>query len=141
MLTQFSLGPALVGAQVRYSIVLLALLGADNCLLHQPHFHGDAWNALVFGRKQWFLHPPTRSFFARTGVRALDWATQTYAGLCTHETTVSDSELPPPGNEAEWAELRCVQEAGDVIYVPRLWGHAVINLKQSVGAAVEFEQQ
>ena len=30
VLTQFNLGPALVGAQ--------------------PHFHGDAWNALVFGR-------------------------------------------------------------------------------------------
>ena len=38
-------------------------------------------------------------------------------------------------------ELLCVQEAGDLIYVPRLWGHAVLNLAQSVGAAVEFEQQ
>lgn len=43
--------------------------------------------------------------------------------------------------DGEDEELLCVQEAGDLIYVPRLWGHAVLNLAQSVGAAVEFEQQ
>ena len=78
-------------------------------------------------------------------MRVLDWASQTYFSGCgaTAEAEPHDvgARLPPPGNEADWEELRCVQEAGDVVYVPRLWGHAVINLKQSVGAAVEFEQQ
>ena len=49
VLTQFNLGPALTGAQ--------------------PHFHGDAWNALVYGRKQWFVSPPSRAFFAQPGQR------------------------------------------------------------------------
>ena len=31
----------------------------------------------------------------------------------------------------------CVQEAGDVFYVPSRWHHAVLNLKYSVGVAVE----
>jgi hypothetical protein len=32
----------------------------------------------------------------------------------------------------------CVQEAGDVIYVPHRWGHATLNLEASIGIAEEF---
>ena len=34
--------------------------------------------------------------------------------------------------------IECVQRAGDVLYVPRGWGHGVLNLAPSVGVAVEF---
>ena len=34
--------------------------------------------------------------------------------------------------------LLCVQRGGDVIFVPNGWGHSVLNLKTSVGYAVEF---
>ena len=117
VLTQFNLGPALTGAQ--------------------PHFHGDAWNALVYGRKQWFIHPPTSSFFARSGMRALDWLSRSHGGgVCAGEGAAAaaaaegaaSEAVPVPaaaaaageGNEADVAELRCVQEAGDLMYVPRL---------------------
>jgi hypothetical protein len=36
------------------------------------------------------------------------------------------------------ATLRCIQHAGDVIFVPSGWAHGVLNLKESVGIAVEF---
>jgi oxalate decarboxylase/phosphoglucose isomerase-like protein (cupin superfamily) len=29
--------------------------------------------------------------------------------------------------------------SGDVIFVPELWGHAVLNLAESIGFATEFE--
>eukprot|EP01051_Picozoa_sp_SAG22_P010532 SAG22_NODE_953_length_6332_cov_5.830258_5_plen_120_part_00 len=32
---------------------------------------------------------------------------------------------------------QCVQEPGDVIYVPSGWHHSVLNLQQSVGIAIE----
>ena len=35
--------------------------------------------------------------------------------------------------------LQCVQEAGDVIYVPNMWAHLTINLQESIGLAVEFK--
>lgn len=34
--------------------------------------------------------------------------------------------------------LRCTQSPGDVMFVPAMWGHAVINLEESVGFASEF---
>jgi len=34
--------------------------------------------------------------------------------------------------------LECVQRAGDVFFVPRLWGHAVYNEAASVAMAIEF---
>ena len=32
----------------------------------------------------------------------------------------------------------CVQRAGDVLFVPNNWGHAVLNLRTSVGVAAEL---
>ena len=34
--------------------------------------------------------------------------------------------------------LRVTQRAGDVLYVPALWGHATLNTQQSIGVAHEF---
>ena len=34
--------------------------------------------------------------------------------------------------------LECEQLGGDVIFVPEMWGHAVINLEESIGYASEF---
>ena len=37
--------------------------------------------------------------------------------------------------------LECVQEAGDVMFVPDFWGHMILNLRESVGIAGEWETQ
>ena len=36
------------------------------------------------------------------------------------------------------APLQCMQYEGDVIFVPRDWGHGVINTQSTIGVAVEF---
>ena len=36
------------------------------------------------------------------------------------------------------APLECTQEAGDVMFVPHSWGHAVINLVETIGVASEL---
>jgi oxalate decarboxylase/phosphoglucose isomerase-like protein (cupin superfamily) len=43
-----------------------------------------------------------------------------------------------PTVAAEDSPMECVQEAGDVIFVPRHWGHAVLNLQTTIGYALEF---
>ena len=48
-----------------------------------------------------------------------------------------DTELPklPEGERP----LECTQRAGDLMFVPRAWGHGILNLEHSVGFAIELQ--
>jgi len=87
------------------------------------HYHGDAYNALMFGRKKWYLLPPHRAAYST--VHAVDFVTQQTLG------GRGASQEGTPMHE-------CIQGSGDVLYIPRGWGHAVLNLNTSVGFVVEF---
>jgi len=78
------------------------------------HFHRSAWNVLIFGQKRWFLIPPRHAIYSRQHV--WDW----WKGR-SHQK-----------------RLECVQHPGDLVFVPDMWGHAVINLRESIGIASEF---
>lgn len=81
------------------------------------HFHRSAWNVLLYGQKRWFLLPPERAFYSTQHV--WEWWKDAYS----KETT---------------GALECVQYPGDLVFVPDMWGHAVINLRESIGVAAEF---
>merc|ERR1711924_316872 len=74
------------------------------------HFHGAALSALVHGRKRWGLLPPASAYFSTKPGR--EW-------FDSHDATKPFVR-------------HCVQRAGDLIFIPRNWGHAVINLQTSV---------
>lgn len=80
------------------------------------HFHRNAWNVLIYGQKRWFMYPPDRAIYSKKHV--LDWWKESYR---SHPDA-----------------LECVQYPGDLVYVPDMWGHAVINLRESIGIASEF---
>lgn len=84
-----------------------------------PHFHGDAWNALAWGSKRWFLFPPNEARFSRIPIS--EWV---------------DSRL---GGITDPAPIEVLQQSGDILFVPKGWGHAVLNLAPSVGVACEFD--
>ena len=84
VLTQLALGPALSGAP--------------------PHFHGDAWNALLYGSKRWFLFEPAEAYFARPRQRAIDWVLE--AG-----------QAAAAGGAERSMGRQCMQEAGDILCV------------------------
>lgn len=97
---QFYLGPARSGAN--------------------DHFHGHAFNALIYGSKRWFLSPTP--FASYSTLSAWDWYNQQYPKLKeTHHIT------------------ECMQRPGDVIYVPSTFGHAVLNTATSIGFSSEFK--
>ncbi|XP_065890131.1 uncharacterized protein [Dysidea avara] len=85
------------------------------------HFHCNAINLLVYGRKKWLMLPPGQAIYSKLHPLRL------YSDQHGHIL----SDLKP---------LECVQHAGEMLYVPSNWGHATINLDESIGLAVEFEQ-
>ena len=91
-----------------------------------PHYHADAWNALAHGRKRWFLYPPDDALYT---------SQPSYVFL---EGGGMDDAL---AREGALRPLECVQEAGDVMFVPDFWGHMILNLRESVGIAGEWETQ
>lgn len=84
-----------------------------------PHFHRHAFNILVYGMKLWYLWPPSEAYFTFSHV--LKWQTKHLEGKFS-ETLATE----------------CVQRPGDVVYIPENWGHAVVNLADSIAVAYEF---
>lgn len=85
------------------------------------HFHNTAWNQLFYGKKHWYLFPPSRNLMGNKQV--LQWL---------------EEDLPRLRSEG-FVPLECVQEAGDVLIVPELWGHAVLNTQDSIAVACEVD--
>lgn len=84
------------------------------------HVHADAINGVVSGRKKWYVYTPARTVYSRKTIQA--WVDEDLPLL-------SEDERP----------LECVQRAGDVVYVPLDWGHAVLNLDENTfGYALEL---
>lgn len=84
------------------------------------HFHGDAFNYIIYGKKHWFLIPPNHTIYSRKPIGR--WIKEDLPRLKKGGTPV----------------LQCVQNAGTVMLVPRLWGHGVLNLQETVGFANEI---
>lgn len=87
------------------------------------HVHADAVNAAIHGDKHWFILTPGRSVYSRKPVR--DWM---------------ENDLPRlMETDPDNVPLQCVQRAGDVIYIPLDWAHAVHNLHENTfGVALEL---
>ena len=105
------------------------------------HFHLDAWNGLVFGRKRWELVAPTAARYSSKHPRA--WLMEDHGVAMQDNAFLAEQAARGNGAVAQALvpdarPLSCVQEAGDVMYVPRGWGHLVLNTKPSAGVAVEF---
>ena len=79
------------------------------------HFHRDAINVLIQGSKKWQVLPPSRAMYSKMP------ASEYFA-------TVLRNRM----------EGTCIQHAGDALFVPAGWSHAVLNLGDVVGAAFEF---
>ena len=89
------------------------------------HYHDCAWNALVYGKKGWVLMQPDRALFSN------EPAARMVKRLADDDAAASD-----PRHDKR--NRRCIQNAGDVIILPRGWGHLTYNLQASIGLAKEI---
>ena len=79
------------------------------------HFHQDAFNGVCFGEKIWKIWPPNSAFIStRTAGDIFD----------------NFGEFPP--------HVTVTQHAGDLMYIPKGWGHAILNVGTTLAVAVEY---
>lgn len=76
---------------------------------------------LSYQLQLWLLYPPTEAFYSTKPARKL------------FEEVLRSAQQPQTA-----PSILVVQRAGDVMYVPALWGHATLNVAQSIGVAHEF---
>ena len=126
-------------------------------MLHVDPLHTSAWNALVTGKKRWVLIEPPLSNKAIPCVdvlRAMSSlipesfisSTNPYAlfQACT-DLSQQSAFLEEVGNDSIQFELpsglRCLmftQCAGQTVFVPHGWPHAVLNVELSVAITHNF---
>jgi len=99
---------------------------------HQDPHRSSAWNALIVGRKRWALYPPhiippgvdedliDSDYYAAPNV--MKWYSNVYPKIDSEE------QLP----------IECIQEAGEIIFVPSGWWHQVLNLEKSIAITQNF---
>ena len=78
------------------------------------------------GSKRWFLRPPTEAEYSTVPASR-------FVPLLARNGSSSGS------GSGSGSLLECTQRGGDVLYVPYTWSHATVNLRTSVGYAVEFD--
>lgn len=160
-LCRFYLGPAGSGSPWHWQAHIHSLLSPllywshiryYSCLshTHTHHRHGDAWNAIAYGEKIWSLLPPAKAAFSNlhsyhthfdrpwTHQHHEDNHNSTQEKTDGSTTTSSRSSSNKDSTVGVIDALHCVQEAGDIMYVPTGWAHAILNTRETVGVASEF---
>ena len=120
---EFTLGAALSGSHV--------------------HEHEAAWNVLVAGEKRWFLWPPWNKGSASVAAAHGLFEEVVESGAPFGETsyhTVHEwvrHQLPKLQGTPR-APLQVTQRAGELLFVPGHWPHAVLNTQPSVAVSVRM---
>lgn len=95
------------------------------------HFHRSAINMQWFGRKHWTIQPPHQAAYNKRN-QIEEMADADAAAGAGSSSSGSSSSSRAAG------ALHCIQEAGDIVFVPDFWSHATINLEESIGFAAEL---
>ena len=105
--------------------------------IHVDPLATSAWNALISGKKRWVLYPPnkglTKPLLKPKGIgldgESITWFQKAY----------------PITQTREWSEVGgcpksfdVVQNAGEIMFVPDGWWHAVLNVTQTVAVTQNF---
>jgi hypothetical protein len=106
------------------------------------HYHGAAWNTVIFGKKRWILYDPRRWMdnedepnLQRRLALAEDDAWDTI--LPTAEWIRQLYPDPWRTNEIRTWGMDCIQHAGTMMYVPKGWMHMVVNIGDTVSVISE----
>tara|TARA_B110000285_G_scaffold1840_1_gene1963 strand:- start:121 stop:888 length:768 start_codon:yes stop_codon:yes gene_type:complete len=101
-----------------------------------PHMHGDAFNVLVSGSKHWVFHDASL-LSAPKGNAKMNEFHKTYPIGSTAKKWF-DKELPDFAASLKKTQIyQCIQEPGDIVYIPTEFSHTVLNMSEVMGVVVE----
>jgi len=112
-------------------------------------FHVDplatsAWNACLEGRKRWALYPPggwdgEGDAWLPPGVKLtrMEDGERSYDAPSSYEWWLTTY----PSLDVRERPLEFIQEAGDVVFVPRGWWHTVVNETYMVAYTQNFTSE
>lgn len=89
-----------------------------------PHWHQPAFNGLYVGRKMWWMFSPKTSMYSSMNI--VNWINNEYK-----QKMIENGEVH--------RHYCFIQEAGDIVFVPQEWAHAVSNLQPSLAVAIEYD--
>jgi len=104
----------------------LALGGSSSGMLF--HGHHVAWCALLYGRKRWFFldqQDTSGRFHLEADTTNHEFVSRIYR---------EDTHFREYWRQAGW---ECVQEPGELVYIPAFVQHAVLNIGESIGIVGE----
>jgi histone arginine demethylase JMJD6 len=93
----------------------------SSSLLHIDVMNTAAWNAVVSGKKLWLFFPPDQDDFLYDGM--------------VNAFYPDFSEHPKYYHASPWV---CIQNAGEIVYTPSGWWHAVMNLEPCISITENF---
>lgn len=99
------------------------------------HYHGRAANLLVAGFKLWLFSPPACAHFSTA--EAAPWFRVLHGGSGGSGEREAAARLASCHAAVGAPLLRVLQAPGDVVVVPESWGHAVLNLADTMAIALE----
>jgi len=111
------------------------------------HAHGEFWNGLVWGRKRWFILPPVKAeLYRHLDVRTWPGLEKIWEEAMILDLDTNNLYAPSEADgEEAWLKgiipglglperpLECLQNEGDVLYIPQGWIHGVWNYGDTVG--------
>ncbi len=96
--------------------------------------HGDAFNLLHSGTKEWVIYDADPDKAPRGYVMMQHYHRQYGPG--SHVRDWFEKELPILREKIS-PVYHCIQEAGDIVYIPENFCHAVLNRAEVMGLAIE----
>ena len=86
------------------------------------HFHGPTMSTLLFGAKHFFMYPPKETFYNTEQI--YQWYQSSYPRL----------------KEEGSAPMECIQQPGDVVFIPEGWTRWFAGI-QAAKEAVDFAER
>lgn len=104
------------------------------------HSHGESWLSLLRGHKLWLLIPPgplpppngdTDGVWRHTDAFTLSLHDWLHTKLRRRSSGIESNSRAP---------MVCIQNEGDLMYVPAAWNHATINIGETLALAVQINR-